>query len=74
MENKKNNFKRISENRVAKIIAMVNQLTNLSNTSFYEYDDKEIIKIFNSIDHEAKKVKDYLLNANGKKKNKRSEL
>ena len=42
MENKKDNFKRISENRVSKILNLLSQLTNLSNSSFYEYTDDEI--------------------------------
>ena len=42
MENKKENFKRISENRVSKIIMLLSQLTNLSNSSYYEYTDEDI--------------------------------
>ena len=49
MENKRDNFKRISENRVSKILTMIDQLTNLSNSSFYEYSDEEIEKIFKAI-------------------------
>lgn len=74
MENKKDNFRRISENRVSKILCMLSQLTNLSNSSFYEYSDEDIIKIFNAIFEEANKSKNLLLNANKKKKNKRFEL
>lgn len=75
MENKKENFKRISENRVSKILTMIEQLTNLSNGSFYEYTDEEIEKIFAAIEEETEKTKKYLLNSNDKKrKNKRFEL
>ena len=75
MENKKNNFKRISENRVNKILTMLSQLTNLSNSSFYEYSDDDIDKIFDAIIEEAEKSKKILLKANDKKKkNKRFEL
>ncbi len=75
MENKKDNFKRISENRVSKILTMIDQLTNLSNSSFYEYSDEEIEKIFKAINDESKNVKEALLKANDKKrKNKRFEL
>ncbi|BDX52886.1 hypothetical protein [Metamycoplasma equirhinis] len=75
MENKKDNFKRISENRVSKILALLSQLTNLSNSSFYEYTDEDIEKIFNAIDEEAKKSKEILLKSNDKKrKNKKFEL
>ena len=75
MENKKENFKRISENRVNKILTLLVQLTNLSNSSFYEYNDEEIEKMFSLIFKEAEKSKELLLKANDKKrKNKRFEL
>jgi len=74
MENKKNNFKRISENRVNKIITTLDQLTNLTNSSFYEYTNHDIIKIFNTIEDETNRVKDILLKTNEKNKKKRFEL
>lgn len=75
MENKKENFKRISENRVNKILTLLVQLTNLSNSLFYEYSDEEIEKMFSLIFKEAEKSKELLLKANDKKrKNKRFEL
>lgn len=75
MENKRENFKRISENRVSKILNLLSQLTNLSNSSFYEYTDEEIQKIFEAIEKETKRSKELLLKSNDKKrKNKRFEL
>lgn len=75
MENKRNNFKRISENRVSKILDLLAQLTNLSNSSFYEYTNEDIEKIFEAIKNEADKSRDYLIKKNNKKKsNKRFEL
>ena len=75
MENKRDNFKRISENRVSKILTLLSQLTNLSNSSFYEYTDEEIEKIFDAISTEVAKSKEMLLKSNDKKrKNKRFEL
>lgn len=73
MKSKKENFKRISENRVSKILTLLSQLTNLTNSSFYEYTDDEIEKIFLAIDKEVKKSKEILLKSNDKK-NKRFEL
>lgn len=70
MENKKDNFKRISENRVSKILALLTQLSNLSNSSFYEYTEEEIEKIFDAINSEAQKSKDILLKANERKRKK----
>lgn len=75
MENKKDNFKRISENRVSKILVLLSQLTNLSNSSYYEYTDEDIEKIFTAIEEETKKSKEMLLKGkNNKKRQKRFEL
>lgn len=72
---KRDNFKRISENRVSKILVLLSQLTNLTNTSFYEYTDEDINKIFDTLEEEMKKSKEVLLRINNKnKKNKRFEL
>lgn len=71
--NKRDNFKRISENRVSKILVLLSQLTNLTNTSFYEYTDEDINKIFDTLEQETKKAKEILLKTNNKK-NKRFEL
>lgn len=71
MENKRQNFKRISENRVEKILILLNQLTNLTNTSFYEYTDEEIEKLFTEIEQATQKSKKILLN---RKNNKRIEF
>lgn len=68
MEIKRENFKRISENRVSKILTMIAQLKNLSNSSYYEYTEEEINKIFDAINDEAKKSKEALLKNNKKKK------
>lgn len=70
MENKKENFKRISENRVNKILQLLDQLSNLTNTSFYEYTEEDIEKIFSTIEAESNKTKSILLNAKSKKKKK----
>ena len=70
MDNKKENFKRISENRVNKILQLLDQLSNLTNTSFYEYTEEDIEKIFATIDAESEKTKNILLNAKNKKKKK----
>ena len=72
MDIKKENFKRISENRVSKLLTMISQLTNLSNSSFYEYTDEDIEKIFNAIELETKRSKEILLRRN--KNNKKFRL
>lgn len=57
MIDKKSNFKRIAENRTNKIIDMLELLGNLSNTSFYEYSESDVEKIFNAIDEQVEKTK-----------------
>ena len=49
---KRDNFKRISEQRVNEIIDKIVSLQNLTNKSFYEYDYKDIEKIVSSIQKE----------------------
>lgn len=66
MGNKKQNFIRISSNRTAKIIALLNQLTNLTNTSFYEYTDTEIEIMFRDIEQAVQRSKKILLKNNRK--------
>lgn len=74
MENKKENFKRISENRVNKIITTLDQLTNLTNSSFYEYSNDDILLIFQLIENEVTRVKEVLLKTNDKNKKIRFKL
>ena len=58
MEQKRENFKRISENRVSKIVDAISKLHNLSNTSFYEYTEEEIDSIFETIQTALDKQRD----------------
>lgn len=68
MDVKKENFKRIAENRVSKIIDLISKLHNLSNTSFYEYTDEQIDKIFDSIQKELDKQKSEFKKTKNKKR------
>ena len=71
METKKQNFKRIAENRTNKIIDMIALLGNLSNSSFYEYTDDQINAIFDAIQAELDKQRSKFnpkKNAKGKKR------
>ena len=69
MENKKENFRRIAENRTNKIIDMIGLLGNLNNTSFYEYTDEQIDAIFNAIQEELDKQREkFKPRGDGKKK------
>lgn len=69
MNAKQENFKRIAENRVNKIIDMISKLENLNNTSFYEYSDEQMENIFNAIQKELDKQKElFKKNKNSKKR------
>ena len=69
MNAKQENFKRIAENRVNKIIDMISKLENLNNTSFYEYSDEQMENIFNAIQKELDKQKElFRKNKNSKKR------
>ena len=57
METKYDKFKRLAENRTNKIIDMIRLLGNLSAKSTYEYSEKDILKIFSSIEKELKIAK-----------------
>lgn len=57
METKYEKFRRLAENRTNKIIDMIRLLGNLSSKSTYEYSDKDINKIFTSIEKELKIAK-----------------
>lgn len=57
MDVKKNNFKRISVQRVNKITELISKLNNLKNTSFYEYNDDQIEDMFDIIQKELDKQK-----------------
>lgn len=73
MNNKKENFKRIAESRTNKIIESISKLSNLTNSSFYEYSDTQIDIIFNAIQEELDKQKE-IFKRNRKKEKKRVEL
>lgn len=73
MDIKKENFKRISESRIKKINDLISKLQNLINPSFYEYDDKQIDEMFESIQNELDSQKQIFLDEK-KKKHKRGKL
>lgn len=73
MDIKKENFKRISESRVKKINDLISKLQNLINPSFYDYDDKQINQMFESIQNELDKQKQIFLD-DKKKRHKRAKL
>lgn len=68
METKRDNFKRIAENRTNKIIELISKLQNLMNPSFYEYTEEEIDSIFDAIQDELDKQKQTFKNNMNRKR------
>lgn len=60
-EEKRKNFERLVNKRVATITHQLHLLTNLTNRSFYEYDEKDLHKIIDYLDNQWKDVKNALL-------------
>ena len=56
-ETKREKFVRIAEARTNKIINMIQLLGNCSNQSLYEYSQKDVNKIFNTIQTERDEAK-----------------
>ncbi len=57
MESKRERFVRLAEARTNKIIDMIQLLGNCSNQSQYEYTQKDVNKIFNTIQAELDAAK-----------------
>jgi hypothetical protein len=74
MSIKRENFKRIAESRTNKILAMVELLGNLSNTSFYEFNEEEIEKIFSTIQESLNNQRNKFTILNSSRIKKRFEL
>ena len=56
-DTKREKFVRIAEARTNKIINMIQLLGNCSNQSLYEYSQKDVNKIFNTIQTELDEAK-----------------
>ena len=69
MENKKDiRFKKIATRRTQQIIDTLKRLSNCANTNNYSYTDKEVNKIFRSIEDELKLCKAmFKVNKNSRK-------
>jgi hypothetical protein len=68
MESKQSKFKRLAESRTNKLLHYIDLLGNLSNKKIYEYSDKEVNKIFSTLDKELKRTKAKFKNQSSEKK------
>lgn len=57
METRKQRFKRIGNKRVNNVLNQLRILGNLSNKSYYDYNDNDINRIFKAIEHQLKITK-----------------
>lgn len=56
-ESKRDKFVRLAENRTNKALEMIRLLGNLSNTSVYDYTQKDVEKIFKALESEIAEAK-----------------
>lgn len=68
MSIKHDNFKRIADKRLDRIVDSIASLRNFTNTSFYEYSDEEISLIFETIQNELDSTKAAFEKRKGKTK------
>jgi len=57
VETRKQRFKRIGNKRVNNVLNQLRILGNLSNKSYYDYNDNDINRIFKAIEHQLKITK-----------------
>ena len=57
METKKDRFKRLASHRTNEVLYRLKVLTNCSNRQLYEYDEKDVDKIFSEIEKKLKEAK-----------------
>lgn len=57
METKRDRFKRLATHRTKTVLHRLKVLGNCSNNQLYEYDEKEVDKIFSEIEKRVKETK-----------------
>ena len=57
MNKQRENFVRLAEARTTKALKMISIIGNLSNRNNYEYDQKDVAKIFDALEEEIRKNK-----------------
>ena len=56
-DTKKDRFKRLATLRTNEVLHRLKVLSNCSNRQLYDYDEKEIDKVFSEIEKKVKEVK-----------------
>ena len=57
METKRDRFKRLATHRTKAVLHRLKVLGNCSNNQLYEYDEREVDKIFSEIEKRVKETK-----------------
>jgi len=57
METRKQRFKRLGNKRVNNVLNQLRILGNLSNKSYYDYNDSDVNKVFKAVEHQLKITK-----------------
>ena len=57
-ENKEQRFTRVAEKRVQNVLESLRKLSQCSNRRMYEWNEEQLIKIWQAIDTELKNCKD----------------
>lgn len=57
MESPRDRFKRIAARRTNAVIQKLRVLTNCANKQYYEYTEKEVDTVFNTIEKKVKEAK-----------------
>lgn len=68
MEKKHDRFQRLATARTERVLDTLDLIGNLSNKSFYDYSEKEVKEIFDTIKKVADENEDKFLKTKGKKK------
>ncbi len=56
-QNKREKFLKLAEHRTNEVLRKLNTLGHCSNRSAYEYNDKDIVKIFTAIENKTREIK-----------------
>jgi len=57
MESKRDRFKRLASHRTNEVLHRLKVLGNCSNRQLYDYDEKDIEKIFAEVERKLKEIK-----------------
>lgn len=57
-ETKEGRFVRLAEKRVQRVLDSIRSLSQLSNKRMYQWNDQQLVKIWDAIDKELKKCRE----------------